>query len=88
MVTSASRGPKICQMSAELKPPAVKPPVRRRDWLAVLALLLAVASGGAYFWEHSRGVTGSELLQFTSLYVACPLALSVILLFAWLQYPK
>jgi len=61
---------------------------RRRDWVAVLALLLAVAGGAAYFWKFGQGARGEELLRFTSLYVACPLSLAVIFLFAWLKYPK
>jgi len=61
---------------------------RRRDWLAVLALLLAGAGGAAYFWQFNQGTRGEELLRFTSLYVACPLSLAVIFLFAWFKYPK
>ncbi len=61
---------------------------RRRDWVAVLAILLALAGGAVYFWKYSQGVATPELLRFTSLYVACPLAISVILLFAWFRYPK
>jgi hypothetical protein len=61
---------------------------QRRDWLAVLALLLAVAGGVAYFWKFGQGARGEELLRFTSLFVACPLSLAVIFLFAWLKYPK
>jgi hypothetical protein len=61
---------------------------RRRDWLAVLAILLALGGGAAYFWKYGLGIRGEELLHFTSLYVACPLSLAVIFLFAWLKYTR
>jgi hypothetical protein len=71
-----------------LKPPVESNTPRRRDWLAVLAIMLALAGGGAYFWKYSQQVPAPELLQFTALWVACPLAISVVLLFAWLKYPR
>jgi hypothetical protein len=61
---------------------------QRRDWLAVLAMVFAVAGGAAYFWKHSHNVPIDELLRFTSLYVACPLSLAVICMFGWLRYTK
>jgi peptidoglycan/LPS O-acetylase OafA/YrhL len=57
----------------------------RRLWLLLLGALLALGAGGAYFWKrgHSRDIT--DVLEFASLYVACPLALSMLALFAYFQ---
>ena len=68
------------------RPP--KPRKKRQSWLLVLAVILALAGGGIYLAQWLNGVRGYELIEFTSLYVALPLALSVILLFAYLRNPS
>jgi hypothetical protein len=65
------------------RPP--KPRKKRQPWLLVLAVILALAGGGVYLSQWLGGVRGFELIEFTSLYVALPLALSVVLLFAYLR---
>jgi hypothetical protein len=57
--------------------------MHKRDWLLVLALLLALASGGLYYWKWHSGATGLELLGFTAAYVCIPLVLSLLLLFGY-----
>ena len=51
-------------------------------WLLVVAALIALAAGGTYLWKWQLGVRGADLLGFTSLWVALPLALSLILMFS------
>jgi hypothetical protein len=63
------------------------PQPRRRAWVLLLATLLAVGAGALYFWKFSQGLRGAELLHFTSLYITCPLALAVIMIFAYYKYP-
>jgi hypothetical protein len=64
-------------------PPA---PVKRgKPWLLAVGLLLALVAGGAYIWKYSQHPPGDQLLEFTALYVACPLGLSVLALFAYLR---
>ena len=59
--------------------------VSKPSWLLVVATVLAVGSGGAYFWQYFHGVRGADLLGFTTVYVAAPLGLSLILLFQYLK---
>jgi len=62
-------------------------PRAKRWWLLVLALLLVVGSGAIYLWKWLAGIRGAELLGFTSLYVAAPLAIGLLLLFAYFKQP-
>lgn len=57
----------------------------KRAWLLILGALLALGAGGAYFWKKLQQPEPDELLLFTSLYVACPLALSLLSMFAYFQ---
>lgn len=57
-------------------------------WLLVLAALIAVAAGAAYLWKWQQGLRGPDLLGFTSLWVALPLALALILMFSYFNKPK
>ncbi len=54
-------------------------------WLLLVATMLAVGAGGAYFWKYFGGLRGEGLLEFATLYVALPLGLSLILLFQYLK---
>lgn len=59
--------------------------VKKPVWLLAVATVLALGSGGAYFWQYFSGLRGTELLGFTTVYVAVPLGLSLILLFQYLK---
>lgn len=50
-------------------------------WLLISSATLAVLAGGAYLWKWLAGVRGADLLGFTALWIAVPLALSMILMF-------
>ena len=56
---------------------------RRPAWLLLSAALIALAAGGAYLWRWQQGARGVDLLGFTSVWVALPLALALVLLFAY-----
>jgi len=56
---------------------------KRPLWLLLLGALLASAAGGMYLWKRLQDPTVDELLRFTSLYIACPLALSVLALYGY-----
>ena len=62
-------------------------PAKRPIWLLIVGALLATAAGGLYLWKRTQQPSVDELLGFTSLYVACPLALSVLALFAYFNRP-
>ena len=59
--------------------------LQKPTWMLVVATVLAVGSGGAYFWNFFHGLRGEELLEFTTIFVAVPLGLSLILLFKYLK---
>ena len=54
-------------------------------WLLLVATVLAVGAGGAYFWKYFSGLRGADLLEFATFYVAVPLGVSLILLFQYLK---
>jgi uncharacterized iron-regulated membrane protein len=56
---------------------------KRPLWLLICGALLASIAGGLYLWEKAQRPELDELLRFTSLYIACPLALSVLALFGY-----
>jgi hypothetical protein len=57
---------------------------RRWPWLA-LALLCIVPAGAAYFWHYFHGLRGPDLVGFAAEWVAAPLAVGLLLLFAYLS---
>lgn len=59
-----------------------------RWWLLMLATLLVLGVGLAYFIAWRRGLVGLELLGFFSLYLAMPLTIGLLLLFAYLKVPR
>lgn len=59
----------------------------RPGWLLLIAAVLALAAGGAYLWQWRQGLRGVDLLGFTSVWVALPLALALILMFAYFSRP-
>jgi TRAP-type C4-dicarboxylate transport system permease small subunit len=59
----------------------------RPTWLLVASAVIAVAAGGAYLWKWQQGLRGTDLLGFTALWVAVPLALSLILMFFYFNKP-
>ncbi|HES58639.1 MAG TPA: hypothetical protein ENO21_04335 [Firmicutes bacterium] len=75
----------------ELREKQRRPAARGRGrpvWLLVVAAVLAVAAGAAYLWKWQQGLRGVDLLGFTSLWVALPLALALILMFFYFSKPK
>jgi hypothetical protein len=62
--------------------------MKGRDWILVIATLLALGGGAAYLWKWQGGWRGAELLGF-SCWAVCPaLVVSLILLFVYFQYAK
>jgi hypothetical protein len=67
----------------------VLPPGRaRRWWVLALALIITVCCGVAYLLGWRQGLRGHELLQFFTVYLALPMAVALLLLFAYLRHPK
>jgi hypothetical protein len=63
-------------------------PAKRPLWLLIVGALLASAAGGLYLWKRMQNPSVDELLRFTSLYIACPLALSVLALYGYFSRKK
>ena len=75
-------------MSTERPPRSVLPPDRaRRWWVLALALLLVVGAGAVYLKQWLHGMRGHELLEFFTFFLALPLAVGMLLLFAYLKPP-
>ena len=63
-------------------------PGRARRWpLLVLALLVIIPAAVAYFWQYAHDVRGPALVGFAAEWVAIPLAVGLLLLFAYLNKP-
>lgn len=69
------------------KQSAPKPAGGKPAWLLFVAALIAVAAGAAYLTAWMRGLRETELLGFTAIWVAIPLAVSLILMFSYLNRP-
>ncbi len=67
--------------------PAPRGP-QRRAWLLLLSALLGLGTAAVYFMQSAREPDKMELLRFVSLYLTFPLAMSVLMLFAYFSYPK
>jgi hypothetical protein len=65
-------------------------PERRgtRWWILLLGVLLAAGTMAAYSWKRSVEPDAVKQLEFASLYLTAPLALSVICIFAYFKYRK
>jgi len=75
-------------MSDDSNKPGLLPAGRAgRWWLLLLAVLLVVGVGIAHLIQWQHGLRGHELLQFFTIYLAVPLALGMLLLFAYLRQP-
>jgi hypothetical protein len=57
---------------------------RRWPWL-ILAVLFIVPAGTAYFVHYFQGLRGPDLVDFATQWVAAPLAVGLLLLFAYLN---
>jgi len=51
----------------------------------IAATLLAVGAGVAFLVKVLQGAESIELLEFTTIYIAAPLACSLLLLFSWMK---
>jgi len=58
-----------------------------RWWQLLLAVLIVAAVGVGYIWKFNTGARGHELLQFFTIYLAVPLAIGLLTLFAYLKNP-
>jgi len=61
------------------------PDRKHRLWQLVAAVLIVLAVGVAYMLKWQNGLQGIELLQFFTFYLAVPLAVGLLLLFAYLR---
>jgi len=57
---------------------------RSRGLKLAAAAVLAVGAGGAFLYQVLQGVSGLELLEFTTVYIAGPLILALLLMFSCL----
>ena len=58
---------------------------RHRWWILLLAVLLAAYCAVAYGRAWFNGMRGMELMEFATFFIAAPLALCLLLLFAYLR---
>ena len=58
-----------------------------RWWQLLLAVLIVGGVGVAYIIKYQAGLRGHELLQFFTVFLAVPLAVGLLVLFAYLKNP-
>jgi len=61
------------------------PDRKQRLWQLVGAVLIVLAVGVAYLLKWQNGLRSVELLQFFTIYLSVPLAVGLLLLFAYLR---
>ena len=57
-------------------------------WMLWCAAILAVAAGSAYLYQWSQGMRGTDLLGFTTIWVAAPFAISLLMMFSYFNKQK
>jgi hypothetical protein len=66
----------------------LSPDRTRRWWMLALALVLTVGVALAYYLRSRGSASGQELLEFFTVWLAVPLGVGLLLLFAYLRPPK
>jgi len=72
-------------MDNDRKPGLLSAGHARRWWLLALALLLVIGAGVMHLVQWHQGLRGHELLEYFTLYLALPLAVGILLMFAYLR---